>query len=299
MNVSPRAPHRPSGWVAPGPAPRGPQWPEAPVAAEDEDLSYLLGDWRIFQKKRGHRWSIDDLVTAWCAVAWGPGAPARHIDLGCGIGTVLMMVAWHYPDVRSIGVEAQEVSHDLATRSIPWNGCEDRVQVARADLREWVAPPEFVGVPLMTGTPPYFDPAASRASQRVQCAPCRIELRGTVYDYCAAAARWLAPTGDFFVCDAALAGDRGYRAAEEAGLQVVRRLDVVPKVGRAPLFRVFHMRRANQGAVATDAEALVSTLVVRDSEDRFTPAYNALKRDMGLPWFGEASRHVLDDGETT
>jgi hypothetical protein len=37
----------------------------------------------------GHRWSLDDLVTAWVAtrvVAATP--PARFVDLGCGIGTV-------------------------------------------------------------------------------------------------------------------------------------------------------------------------------------------------------------------
>jgi hypothetical protein len=56
---------RPPGWVAPGPSPIGLQdSPAAAAAAVDdaslqpqanETLSYLTGDWRIFQLKDGHR----------------------------------------------------------------------------------------------------------------------------------------------------------------------------------------------------------------------------------------------------
>jgi hypothetical protein len=55
--------------------------------------------------------------------------PAHHLDLGCGIGSVLLMVAWGLPGVASCGVEAQEVSLGLARRSILYNGVADRVQV--------------------------------------------------------------------------------------------------------------------------------------------------------------------------
>jgi hypothetical protein len=48
-----------------------------------EDLCHLAGDWRILQLVRGHRWSLDDLVTAWFAADTTSGAPpARIADLG-------------------------------------------------------------------------------------------------------------------------------------------------------------------------------------------------------------------------
>jgi hypothetical protein len=54
---------RPPGWLAPGPSPIGLQDSPAAAAAADaslqpqvnETLSYLTGDWRIFQLKDGHR----------------------------------------------------------------------------------------------------------------------------------------------------------------------------------------------------------------------------------------------------
>jgi tRNA1(Val) A37 N6-methylase TrmN6 len=40
------------------------------------------------------------------------------LDLGCGIGSVLLMLAWRFPDAAVVGVEAQALSLDLARRSI-------------------------------------------------------------------------------------------------------------------------------------------------------------------------------------
>jgi hypothetical protein len=47
---------RPPGWTAPGPQPQA----DASVAppAPHETLSFLTGDWRIFQLRAGHRWAV-------------------------------------------------------------------------------------------------------------------------------------------------------------------------------------------------------------------------------------------------
>src|SRR5204863_452622 len=86
-----RAARRPDGWRAAGPPPAGPQGVGGP--GPGEDLCYLAGDWRILQRLDGHRWSLDDLVTAWFAARLLEEAPARTVlDLGCGIGAVLMLL---------------------------------------------------------------------------------------------------------------------------------------------------------------------------------------------------------------
>ena len=85
-----------------------------------ESLDYLVGDWRIFQLQRGHRFSTDDLVTAWRASKAVPEA-LRYLDLGCGIGSVGMSTLHHLPaEARLTGIEAQEVSVDLARRSVAY-----------------------------------------------------------------------------------------------------------------------------------------------------------------------------------
>jgi tRNA1(Val) A37 N6-methylase TrmN6 len=269
-----RTARRPAGWRAPGPAPAA-RSDVAPRAGED--LCHLTGDWRILQRRDGHRWSLDDLVTAWFATVSGSAPPARILDLGCGIGSVLLMLAWRFPDSVVSGIEAQELSVDLARRSIAWNGAEARCHVHHGDLRDTAILDTVGRFDLVTGTPPYLSPGAARESARPQKGPCNFQHRGGLGDYCAAAARVLAPDGVFVVCDHVAGGSRTHDAASAAGLTITRRMDVVPRAGKAPLFTVFCMRRA------PGAAELLPPLVVRDEHGVRTPAFRALRAAMGMP----------------
>jgi tRNA1Val (adenine37-N6)-methyltransferase len=270
-----RLARRPAGWVAPGPPPARLDLRPGP----GEDLCYLAGDWRILQRLDGHRWSLDDLVTAWFAAREVEATPtARFADLGCGIGTVLMLLAWRFPAACGVGVEAQEVSVDLARRSLVVNGAEGRCEVRQGDLRDSSSCPEGAVFDLVTGTPPYLSPGTATESARVQRGPCTIERRGGIEEYCVAAARLLAPGGRFVVCEAAAQTARVAAAAEGAGLGTVQRLDVIPRAGKAALFSVYAMR-----AAPADRIVVEPPLVVRDARGRRTEAFVAVRRAMGMP----------------
>jgi tRNA1(Val) A37 N6-methylase TrmN6 len=270
-----RAARRPAGWIAPGPPPARLDLRPGP----GEDLCYLAGDWRILQRLDGHRWSLDDLVTAWCAAREIDATPpARFADLGCGIGTVLMLLAWRFPAARGVGVEAQEVSVDLARRSLVVNGAAERCEVRHDDLRDASALPEGAVFDLVTGTPPYLPPGTATESTRVQRGSCTVERRGGIEDYCIAAARLLAPGGRFVVCEAAAQTARVEAAATAAGLGIDRRLEVIPRAGKAALFAVYAMRAAPAERIAVEPP-----LVVRDERGRRTEAFVAVRRAMGMP----------------
>ncbi len=275
-----RAARRPAGWIAPGPRPpddparqRPELWP-----GPDEDLCWLCGDFRILQRTDGHRFSLDDLVTAYVAAAAMGAPPARVLDLGCGIGTVLLCLSWRFSDASLVGVEAQEVSAGLARRSLAWNGVASRVEVRRGDLRDPAALPEGT-FELVTGTPPYFVHGEGTRSDRVQRGPARFEERGGVEAYAEAAARTLAPGGRFVVCHAAPALARTRSAIEAAGLGVAAVLEVVPRQGRAPLVVVVTAGWPSH----VGSEAAPATLVVRDAVGAWTPDFRAVRRAMGQP----------------
>ena len=272
-----RAARRPDGWRAPGPPPAAPRGVQGPRPGED--LCYLAGDWRILQRIDGHRWSLDDLVTAWFAARLLDQVPARTVlDLGCGIGAVLMLLAWRFPATRAVGIEAQEMSVALARRSLAWNGAAGRCRVVLGDLRDSsLLPP--AAFDLVAGTPPYLPPGSATPPSRVQCGPCHLETRGGIEDYCVAAARWMTPGGRFVVCQAAAQVERVLAAARAAGLGVEARLDVVPREGKAALFSVYGMRRAGEAGAA----AVHPPLVVRDRAGRRTDTFQALRREMGMP----------------
>jgi tRNA1(Val) A37 N6-methylase TrmN6 len=275
-----RRARRPAGWRAPGPPPAAPYerpdvWPGA-----GEDLCHLAGDWRILQLVRGHRWSLDDLVTAsFAAECLRATPPRRFADLGCGIGAVLLLIAWRFPAASGTGIDAQEPSIALARRSIAWNGVEARCRVRCGDLRDRAALPEDGGFDLVTATPPYLPVGSARASRRPQWAACHVEQRGGVEAYIEAAARLVAPEGWFITCAGAAQAERVARAAACARLVVVRRCDVVPREGKAVLFSVWAMRRVEDShPVQVDPP-----LVVRDRSGNWTHAFRIVRAGMGLP----------------
>jgi tRNA1Val (adenine37-N6)-methyltransferase len=273
-----RPARRPTDWRAPGPPPAAaPDVPEL-WPGPGEDLCHLAGDWRILQLVRGHRWSLDDLVTAWFAADTTSGAPpARIADLGCGIGAVLLLLAWRFPAARAVGVEAQAVSVRLARRSLAWNGVEARCEVRHGDLRDPASFPEGARFDLVTATPPYLPVGSAHGSARAQWAGCHLELRGGVEAYCASAAHVLAPDGWFVTCAGAAQEARVLDGAARAGLIVVRRREVVPRAGKHPLFAVWAMRREGPPAAAE------APLVVRDGAGGWTAAFRAVRGAMGMP----------------
>jgi tRNA1(Val) A37 N6-methylase TrmN6 len=244
-----------------------------------EDLSLLSGDFRVFQRLDGHRWSLDDLVTAWYAGS-STNAPARVLDLGCGIGSVLLMLAWKFPEARLDGVEAQEISVELLRKSIAWNGVGERVTVRNADFRQVAFEPVF---DLVSGTPPYFIVGDGVESPHVQRGPCRFEHRGGVEVYLDAMARALAPDGVGAVCAAAAHVGRVESAAAPLGLSIIARRAVIPREGKPPLINLYRVRRGQHALVDEPP------LVVRDRQSKFTVEYDAIRAAMGMPVWPRAT----------
>jgi tRNA1Val (adenine37-N6)-methyltransferase len=285
-----RAARRPPGWRAGGPPPAPPADRDALWPGPGEDLCWLAGNWRILQRTDGHRFSLDDLCTAHhaarvatVAAAAGVPPPARLLDLGCGIGSVLLLLAWRFPAAAATGVEAQPMSADLARRSIAWNGVGDRCRVIQADLRDAALLGDAT-FDLVTGTPPYFPRGTGPESPLCQRGPCRFEHRGGIEDYARAAARVLAPGAAFVACAPAGQAARVTAAAGAAGLAVERWREVIPRAGKAPLLALFCMRRANEGRPEPHSVSIAEpALVVRDSAGHRTPEMSALRLEMGMP----------------
>ena len=275
-----RAARRPAGWVAAGPPPQTPEdagdlWP-----GPGEDLCWLAGNWRILQRLDGHRTSLDYLVTAHLAASLVANpAPARWRDLGTGIGSVALFLAWRFPQARGLGVEVQELSAAMARRSFAWNGAADRVEIRDGDFRDPVLLAGQGPFDLVTGTPPYFPIGTGPQSHRAQRAPCRFEHHGGVEAYCEAASRVLAPVAPLVACEAWTQHERVQPAGHAAGLALTYWQEVIPREGKGPLFVVFAM------ASAAQAGAMVKPppLVVRDRQGRRTREFVAVREAMGMP----------------
>lgn len=283
MSDRSKTPRRPYGWVAPGPRPAGGGDDPDLAPSSDEDLSYLAGDWRLFQPKSGHRWSLDDLATAFVAAeALADEVEFSAVDLGCGLGSVLMLVAWAFPKASVIGVEAQPARANRARRSLRFNGADSRCRVVDGDLRDTAQLSRVVahGARLVTGTPPYFDPTATNLSHDSEAAACRAEIRGGLEVYLDAGAAIMAPVGDLVLCYPTDSAGRASDAARERGLALVRRLFVIPAAGKPSLIVVDRFVRSDRALASPPIE---QELVVRDAKGQWTEAFRAVRQRFGMP----------------
>ena len=163
------------GWAKPGPVPPGALTGE-PGLEPGESLDAISGHYRLFQLLKGHRFSTDDVLTAWYGTSWCPSA-RTSLDLGSGLGTVGMIAAWRLPGARFVTVEAQPESVRLARKSAAWNGLEERFDIREGDFREPdVFRPEE-RFDLVLGSPPYFPQGSGVEGDHPQKVACRFEPR--------------------------------------------------------------------------------------------------------------------------
>jgi tRNA1(Val) A37 N6-methylase TrmN6 len=247
----------------------------------DDELTSdaLTRDFRIWQRRRGHRYSLDDVATAWVAARARPDAQ-RCVDLGCGIGSVLMMVAWKLERASLVGIEAQETSAALARRSIEANGLASRVEVRFGDLRE-VAPTLGRGFDLVTGTPPYLPLGTALPSPDAQRTAARLELRGGVEAYLAAAASVMREGARVVVCADGRHPERVLRGARSAGLAPLARWDAMARANAAtPLFSVWTLAVDDGQFAPCGVEVEVGA--IRDAAGEKTALAEAMRAFFGL-----------------
>ncbi|HEX5222559.1 MAG TPA: methyltransferase [Verrucomicrobiae bacterium] len=271
------------GWAKPGPLPPG--LGDSLAVESHETLDAISGHFRLFQLRDGHRFSTDDILTAWYGTTWCPTAQTA-LDLGSGIGTVGMICAWRLPGTRFVTVEAQSESVALARKSARFNGLTDRYEIREGDFRDPGILRADEKFDLITGSPPYFPPEAGVKSDHPQKLACRFELRGTVSDYCATASQHLA-SGGFFACvfptePAQLA--RVACGAKEAGLVIVRKRAVVFREGEPPLIGLFGMMRGADLPEWFRGQTWEEpSLTIRTRTGEIHPEYSAVKLAIGFP----------------
>jgi hypothetical protein len=135
-----------------------------------------VGDWNYWYRVEGHQTTTDDVLVAYLATARYEIFPeldisspikqvSTYVDLGCGIGSTLFLVAHELkPQSRIVGIEAQYESTQLSTRTsneilsyhIP------QIEILHHDLRNTLIDSDdksinslYHACDLVTANPPY------------------------------------------------------------------------------------------------------------------------------------------------
>jgi len=269
------------GWAKPGPVPPGADAPPDVPAAESLDA--ISGYFRLFQLRDGHRFSTDDVLTAWYGTMWAPTA-STVLDLGSGIGSVGMVAAWRLPGATFVTIEAQADSVRLACKSAAYNGLVNRYEIRHGDFRD----PDALGADerfdLVLGSPPYFPLGTGVEGDHPQKVQCRFEVRGDISDYARVAIAHVNAGGLFACVFPSKQFARVEKAAADAGAVIVRRRPVIFREGDDPLVDLFAMMRTVDLPEDMHQRTwLEPPLVIRSRDGQVHPEYAAVKLSFGFP----------------
>jgi len=152
----------------------------------DETLDVLYdGKVKLFQDRRGYRFSLDPLLLAHFITC---RRGENIADLGTGNGVIALTLAYLDSSLSITGVEIQPSMVDRAKRNVRMNGFQKRITIARADVRniqETLRPESFAAV---ICNPPYRQTTSGRTSPNVERKIARHEIAAGLADFLRAAA---------------------------------------------------------------------------------------------------------------
>ncbi|MEM6993137.1 MAG: methyltransferase domain-containing protein [Myxococcota bacterium] len=258
---------------------RDPDWPEPDTWPSDAARDRLIGDWALWQRTGGHRTSTDDVLTAWFASSRFERRPDHYLDLGCGVGSVLLMVAYRLRPGEALGVEAQAQSVLLARRTLSELPPDaPAIEIRHADFRGFELPPDAPRYDLITGSPPYFPLGTGSLPDDAQRRACRFEARGGVEAYCETAARLLSAGGRFVFVFQTEWDERALAAVDTAGLHVHARVDAKMREDRVgPFLTVYEV-----GHTVPERAVVRSELAIRTVDGAITPRYLQARQQLGV-----------------
>lgn len=123
----------------------------------------------------------------------------KVLDLGTGTGIIPILMAAKNPDCQLIGLEIQEESADMASRSVALNDLTERISIVTGDIKEADRIFPAASFDVITCNPPYMIGQHGLKNPDEPKAIARHEMLCTLEDVLRVSAKLLRPGGHFYM----------------------------------------------------------------------------------------------------
>lgn len=220
--------------------------------------NYIFPGFPILQDDEYFKMSQDSVLLADFIK---PKRGEKLLDLGCGVGVIMMIAMIKHPNLSAQGLEINPGAASLARENLSLCGLDKRGTVITGDMRE--LPPEMRGAfDICACNPPYFDLSQGPSSPREAMAAARSQGTADIKDVCKAASRALKYGGRFYICYPPDGMAALFRAMGDNRLEPKAFRLVFPKEERPPCLLLMEARKGGGAGL----KVLPSLIISRGGE---------------------------------
>lgn len=243
------------------------------VRREGETIDEMLGGkLRIFQKKKGYRFSLDALLLAHFVRL----KKRDHIiDLGTGSGVIAIIIARREECAKVVGIDIQEELVDMAKRSVHLNNLNEKVKILHGDIKNIANLLAAGSFDVAIFNPPYRKLKSGRINPNNEKFVARHEIKGSLHDFIKASGYVLKKSGRAFIIYPATRMVELLSSMRIAGIEPKR-------------MRMVHSHDASRGEFvlmegiksAREELEVLSPLFVYSDSGEYTEAINCIFREL-------------------
>jgi tRNA1Val (adenine37-N6)-methyltransferase len=220
----------------------------------------------VEQPENGLKVNTDGVLLGAMAVAHNP---LRILDIGAGSGVIALMLSQRFPGAKIDAVEINREMADLAKRNFNRSPFRSRLTAFPLSFQKYFEENEAV-YDLIVSNPPYFINSLKPENEQVSLAKHGSQALLDVILRQASAA--LSESGVFWMILPCLPARRVWQTAEQAGLFLTARIDILSFENEEPVRCIFAL-----GAQRTELNS--QTFVIYEKEKCYSEAYRALLAD--------------------
>jgi len=135
------------------------------------------------------------LLSDFCKIKIGD----KVLDLGTGNGVLPILLSAKSKNAHFTGLEIQEESADMATRSVRLNSLEDMISIQKGDIKNLTSIFKHASFDVIVSNPPYMEPCGGILSMDSPKAIARHEVLCNLNDIISGASKMLRFAGRFYI----------------------------------------------------------------------------------------------------